>query len=127
MCYGFVYVLNNPSMPGLFKIGRTERSPHRRAEELSSATSVPTPFQVVMYGEFIDHAASETKAHRDHSDCREAGGREFFRLSPARLQSLREEMEEHATTFWCNEAELFEYASGTGARRLRLVHGGARA
>ena len=31
---GFLYVLENDSMPGLLKIGKTSRSPHERAGEL---------------------------------------------------------------------------------------------
>lgn len=44
---GYVYILINPSMPGLLKIGKTNRLPEDRAKELSASTGVATPFIVV--------------------------------------------------------------------------------
>jgi hypothetical protein len=41
---GFVYLLSNPSMPGLLKIGYTERDVTERAAEISAATGVPEPY-----------------------------------------------------------------------------------
>ena len=43
---GWVYALINRSYDGLVKIGKTTRHPSERAEELSSASGVPTPFTV---------------------------------------------------------------------------------
>ncbi len=43
---GYVYVLTNPAIPGLVKIGRTSRTPAIRAAELSEPTGVPCPFEV---------------------------------------------------------------------------------
>ncbi|WP_053087086.1 GIY-YIG nuclease family protein [Enterobacter kobei] len=44
---GFVYVMENENMPGIYKIGMTTNSPEARAKELSSATGVPSPFSVL--------------------------------------------------------------------------------
>jgi hypothetical protein len=49
---GFVYILMNPSMPGLVKIGLTEDTAEARAASLSSASGVPTRFTVV-YDELV--------------------------------------------------------------------------
>lgn len=38
---GWVYILSNEYMPGIYKIGMTTNSPEARAKELSSATGVP--------------------------------------------------------------------------------------
>ncbi|MBL4747578.1 MAG: GIY-YIG nuclease family protein [Magnetovibrio sp.] len=43
---GFVYIMSNPSMPGLLKIGCTTRTPEERANELHQATGVPGKFTV---------------------------------------------------------------------------------
>lgn len=61
--HGYVYVLSNPSMPGLLKIGMTRFNPSRRVHELSSATGVPSPFQLVYYREFHDCVAAEIEIH----------------------------------------------------------------
>lgn len=61
--HGYVYVLSNPSMPGLLKIGMTRFDPSRRVQELSSATGVPTPFQLVYYREFHNCVAAELEIH----------------------------------------------------------------
>ena len=43
---GFVYILENKSLPGLLKIGCTTKDPHERAKEISGGTGVTIPFQV---------------------------------------------------------------------------------
>lgn len=43
---GCVYILVNQDMPGLIKIGRTNRTAVSRAKQLSEATGVPSPFEV---------------------------------------------------------------------------------
>ena len=45
MAGGYVYMLTNASMPGMFKVGRTVRDSRGRARELYT-TGVPTPFEV---------------------------------------------------------------------------------
>lgn len=42
---GYLYLLVNPSMEGLVKIGKTQRDPKARAKELGSG--IPTPFLLV--------------------------------------------------------------------------------
>jgi hypothetical protein len=77
---GFVYILSNPSMPGLVKIGRTTRSVEGRANELYQ-TGVPTPFVVERQVLTPDCEALESEVHNALADCRVNGSREFFRVS----------------------------------------------
>lgn len=82
---GYLYLLVNPSMPGLVKIGRTLRSPKERAAELTSATGVPTPF-ILLYEVFVnDAAAAERHVHAalEEIGARLAHNREFFTASPS--------------------------------------------
>ncbi|QQO52089.1 MAG: GIY-YIG nuclease family protein [Thiohalocapsa sp. PB-PSB1] len=48
MAKGFLYVAENLSMAGLLKVGRTEKIPTARLEELFT-TGVPEPFDVAYY------------------------------------------------------------------------------
>ena len=77
--FGFVYILINDYMPGVYKVGCTERSPHERASELSSHTSVPAPFEVLCYIEIDDFQAWERRVHEWLSEHRISSGREFFK------------------------------------------------
>ena len=46
---GFIYILNNPSLEGMVKIGATTKDPNDKCRELSSNPSIPTPFNIVYY------------------------------------------------------------------------------
>lgn len=78
MSAGFVYVVGNRAMPGIFKIGFTERAPSTRIDELSSSTSVPLPFDLICYGEYEEPRVVEYEIHNYFSDRRVDDSREFF-------------------------------------------------
>jgi len=86
--YGFVYVLANQSMPGIYKIGHTTRAPMQRAAELSGTTGVPTPFIVAYYAEVLDPSKFERCAHETFATNRICQSREFFRMEPAELKQV---------------------------------------
>ena len=77
---GHIYVLVNPSMEGLVKIGKTTRDPDARAKEVSQATGVPTPFHVAFSVEVSDCHAAEDYAHTvlETTGCVRFPNREFF-------------------------------------------------
>lgn len=77
---GYVYLLINPTMEGLIKIGKTNRSPEERANELSKATGVASPF-VVVYKEFFENCTlAEAFVHTllEQNNYRVSSNREFF-------------------------------------------------
>lgn len=78
---GFLYVISNPSMPGLVKVGMTSKSPAERMKSLYS-TSVPTPFEAEYFALCRDRMKSEAIAHQVLKSWRVSSRREFFRLSP---------------------------------------------
>lgn len=78
---GWVYVLANESMPGVYKIGMTQTSPEKRAKEISSATGVPSPFVVVSSFRSDAPFEHEKKIHQLLSRHRISSGREFFKTS----------------------------------------------
>ena len=73
---GFIYILTNPSMPDLVKVGMTVKTPNLRAIELSS-TGVPSPFEIEYYSFFYDMALAEKLVHQKLNSCRH--NKEFFR------------------------------------------------
>lgn len=75
---GYVYILINESMPGLIKIGKTQRDSRSRARELFK-TGVPTPFQVAFEIFSDDYEKVEKKVHDEISDFRVNHTREFFK------------------------------------------------
>jgi hypothetical protein len=79
---GQLYVLTNPYMSGLVKIGCTERSPYVRAAELSAQTGVPGSYIVERAWQVPDAAAAERGVHAVLADCRLPGS-EHFRLPVA--------------------------------------------
>lgn len=78
--YGFVYVLSNESMPGIYKIGFTMGHPKMRMEQLSSATACPTPFQLSACFGVENPAVVEKRLHDYLSQYRINSSREFFRV-----------------------------------------------
>jgi hypothetical protein len=77
-------------MPGLVKIGHTDRHPDRRAAELTAATGVPAPFVVAWAHPVIDHEALEGIVHGELAACRARHNREFFRCSVPAARSIIE-------------------------------------
>jgi len=76
---GRVYVLTNPSMPGVVKIGFTMGTVEGRAKELDS-TGLPKPFEVAYQVEVRGADALERQAHSKLSANRVRNSREFFEI-----------------------------------------------
>ena len=87
---GHVYVLTNPSMPGLVKIGRTKNRPQERANDLFT-TGVPTPFVVHCSVYTKDCIGLESKAHKTFASHRVSGRREFFQIDPEAVCEMLKE------------------------------------
>lgn len=79
--HGFVYVLGNKAMPGIYKIGMTDRSPSSRCDELSSATAIPYPFNVLAFVPTDDALSLEQGLHEYFDPVRCSPRREFFNLT----------------------------------------------
>ena len=75
----YVYILSNISMPGLIKIGRTNRSVEERLKELNN-TSLPTQFIVEHIIETIDSKYLEKMVHKNFEKHRVNENREFFKI-----------------------------------------------
>ena len=83
-----VYVLTNPAMPGLVKIGKTTReSMERRLGELFS-TSVPFPFELVFACKVANPDEVERALHVAFGPNRVNPRREFFEIDPVQAVAI---------------------------------------
>ncbi len=84
-----VYLLTNPTMPDLVKIGRTTDL-EGRLRSLSAHSGVPVPFECYYACEVRDSALVERALHDAFGDHRINSKREFFRLNPERAVAILE-------------------------------------
>lgn len=89
---GFVYVLSNPAMPNILKIGFTDVDVFERCKELSRSTGVPTPFEVDAYFVSQDARSLEQQFHTYFDEQRFDKNREFFSLT---IHQLLDNISEH--------------------------------
>lgn len=88
MAEGIVYVLVNPAMPGLVKIGMTSReSPQVRMGELYS-TGVPVPFHCVFACRVRSADEAENALHIAFGPQRINPQREFFQIEPEQAMAI---------------------------------------
>jgi len=87
---GYVYAFSTPSMPGIVKIGATDRDPSLRlAEANSSGTwSVPEPYAIAWAVPVDDAFATERAIHLILAPRRVNPRREFFRLTDDDVRAL---------------------------------------
>ena len=77
---GYVYLLSNPAVPNLVKIGSTEREVFERVSELNSSTAIPLPFELEACWRSGKHKKHEVEAHRSFSQKR-VPKKEFFKVT----------------------------------------------
>ena len=88
--YGIVYLLTNPAMPGLVKIGMTTREcVEERMRELYG-TGVPVPFdcKYACKVNVSDCAKIEKALHTAFAPNRINANREFFRINPEQAEAI---------------------------------------
>src|ERR1700722_8972046 len=86
-----IYILTNPCMDGLVKIGRTLSSRiKQRLKELSSPTSIPVAFECYYAAEVKNAKFVEERLHEAFGDHRVSPKREFFKVSPHRIKAALE-------------------------------------
>jgi T5orf172 domain-containing protein len=86
---GYIYILSNPRMKGLLKIGFSARPVQERIAELNSATGVPEPFELEAYFLSMDPEAQEQQIHSALAEHR-VKGKEFFELQISKALQVAE-------------------------------------
>ena len=101
MTYGYIYCFSNISMPGIYKIGMTVRTPNIRLDEANSSDTwrPPTPYKLEIAKKVFNPKQKETLFHSLLSRYGERINpkREFFRIS----------LEEIDTIFQLMDGELY--------------------
>lgn len=87
---GFVYVLSNPSLPDLVKVGRSTEHPTKQRIKQLSSTGVPTPFELEYCCRVDNCVVAEREAHVRLRN--KHWKKEFFRCSPAEAIAVIETM-----------------------------------
>jgi len=87
---GFIYILSNRLMPGIYKIGFTAGNPDRRAREISARHALPQAFQVVQYWRTLDPYIVEQRIHDALSKYSRTGA--FFEIH---LEAAKDAVQAH--------------------------------
>ena len=110
---GYVYVLTNPAMPDLVKIGATSAAdPETRVNSLNTS-AVPYPFQIEFAGRVDDCKKVEKALHFAFDDHRVNPKREFFKIRPDNVIAVLELLSDDAT----DQVETEEGLTEIGTKR----------
>ena len=74
----WVYILSNPTMPSLVKIGYTKKSPEERAKQISASTGVALPYKVEWAYKCFNGEKVEREVHHKLKSKRANNSKEFF-------------------------------------------------
>jgi hypothetical protein len=88
-CGDIVYVLTNPAMPGLTKIGKTRQEDVTSRMSQLYTTGVPVPFECIYACQVKDSDSVETALHMAFGNTRVNLRREFFQIEPERVVAMK--------------------------------------
>ena len=101
---GNIYVLSNPAMPNLVKIGKTKNDSRERAIQLSAHPGVPLPFSLEIQWMVSDFHYSESMIHNILRRHRLSKEREFFSINTQecieKIEWIFKETEKDISKFW---------------------------
>ena len=114
----YIYILTNPTIPDLIKIGTTDNL-DERLKQLSSHAGVAVPFECYYSCEVEDGNDIEKRLHFGLGDHRINPRREFFRISPERVKMLLEGWAIQETTPEVDIADSKEELDSLNRERAR--------
>ena len=91
----WVYILSNPTQPGLYKIGYTKLNPEARAKQISNATGVALPYEVQWAFRCFNGEQLEIEVHHALKKYRVNNAREFFQVDIEEAKSTIEKIGEN--------------------------------
>ena len=93
-----LYILSNPAMPGLLKVGLTTVGTDIRAANLAATAGVPAEFEVVARYSFPEEISTadlkeiEQEAHEHLKKFRYSENKEFFRTTETQIRKVIEQL-----------------------------------
>lgn len=97
----YIYILVNKSVPNMVKIGMTTNTPQQRAKEISSHTSVATPWIPVFEFKCYRSDLLEKEIHEHLHEWRVANNREMFSVDSYTAQQVIETLGyKYSTSRW---------------------------
>ena len=119
---GSVYVLTNPAMPNMVKIGKTTRNVELRLADLYS-TGVPLSFECEYAAKVKDVDKTEKAFHTAFSPNRVNPKREFFNIDPEQAIAVLELMAiEDVTPTVQKEAESVDVEANISSEKFKQKH-----
>ena len=116
---GTVYVLTNPAMPNMVKIGKTTRDVELRLADLYS-TGVPLPFECEYAAKVNNVDKTEKAFHTAFEPSRVNPRREFFNINPEQAIAVLELMTiEDVTPEVQNEAKNIDVEASVSAEKFK--------
>ena len=115
---GYVYCLSNPSMPGLYKIGVTERDLEFRIQEANKHDTWRPPTKyVIEFAKYVNSPFEQEKIiHRNLNKYRVSSSHEFFRVDIKTIMKVFESIE---GTNWVKPTETkFEVEAILDKKRM---------
>jgi hypothetical protein len=88
----WVYILTNPAIPGMIKIGYTRLDPFERAIQVSRGTGVPMGYEVEWAYKCYKGERIEREVHKYFKKERVSPTREFFRVTLDEAKQIIEQI-----------------------------------
>ena len=88
----WVYILSNPALPNMLKIGYTKNEPEVRAKQISASTGVALPYKVEWAFQCFNGEQLEQEVHVELASYRVNQNREFFDIPLAEAQEAIEKL-----------------------------------
>jgi hypothetical protein len=92
MTDGYIYCFSNPSMPGILKVGMTERTPEARLSEANASDTwrPPTSYKIEFAKKVSNSSQKEKTLHilLEQYTVRIHPRREFFRVTPEEVRKF---------------------------------------
>jgi len=88
----WVYILSNPALPNMLKIGYTKNEPEVRAKQISAATGVALPYKVEWAFQCFNGEQLEQEVHAKLATYRVNQNREFFDIPLVEAQKTIEKI-----------------------------------